>query len=358
MRTTALLPLAFKPDARDAQDRLRAYWNGEIVDRACVSVVAPKDGATPVKHGWTVTDFDLVGAIDSFEQWAEQMFFGGESMPSFLPNYGPGQWAGFFGGEFTLAPESDTSWAEPLLSDWGDPFSWTIDPENRWWKAILDLTRLAAERGPGKFIVSALDTLANVDLLSLLRGPSQLCLDLIENPAQVLHALRQVDKLYQPMYDAIYEAGGMERSGTTSWLDMWSDGRTQALQSDFCYMISPEHFRKFVVPSLEQEISCVDHAVYHMDGRGQIPHLNDLLSLPRLHTIQWVPGAGQPPTPAWMELLRTIQKAGKSVQLIVTVDDVKAIYRQLPPEKTHYWVQDCPSESVARELIDWMVRNT
>ena len=34
------LGLAFKPDAAEAQRRLRAYWQGEIIDRACVGVRA------------------------------------------------------------------------------------------------------------------------------------------------------------------------------------------------------------------------------------------------------------------------------------------------------------------------------
>ena len=150
----------------------------------------------------------------------------------------------------------------------------------------------------------------------------------------------------------------MDRFGSTSWLDMWSPRRTQAIQCDFCYMISPEHFRKFALPWLEYEISWLDHAVYHMDGPGQIRHLDDLLALPGLHTIQWVPGAGQAPAPAWLEMLRKIQRAGKGVQVLVSVEELKAIYSQLAPEKTYYWVLDCPNQSAAESLLAWMKAHT
>ena len=116
-------------------------------------------------------------------------------------------------------------------------------------------------------------------------------------------------------------------------------------------MISPQHFRQFAWPSLEYEMSCLDHAVYHMDGPGQIRHLDDLLRLPHLHTIQWVPGAGQPQAAAWIDMLQKIQKAGKGVQVLVTVDELKAVYKQLAPEKTYYWVLDCPSEPEAHGLL-------
>ena len=352
------LELAFKPDAAEAQRRMRAYWQGEIVDRACASIRAPRDGSKPARRSLIVAeDFDFSAAIDQYEAWAAQMFFGGEAMPALMPNYGPDQWAGFFGAKLTLAPEMDTSWAEPL--DSGDEWpKLRFDPANRWWNALVALTKLAAERGHGKFILSAIDTHSNLDCLSALRGPSQLCLDLIERPDKVLEALDQIQSHYKAVYETIFAAGRMDQQGSTSWLDMWSEGRTQAIQCDFCFMISKEHFRRFVLPALEYEISCVDHAVYHMDGPGQIRHLDDLLALPRLHTIQWVPGAGQPPTPAWLEMLQKIQRAGKAVQVLVSVEEVKQIYAKLAPEKTFYWVLDCPSESEARRLLDWMERAT
>jgi hypothetical protein len=357
-RPLPALQLAFKPDAAEAQNRLRAYWQGEIVDRACASVRAPRDGAVPPHRSLIVAkDFDMAAAIEQFEEWASRMFFGGEAMPALMPNYGPDQWAGFLGAKMTLVPEKDTSWVEPLVTDW-DAVELTIHPGNCWWKAIMDLAELAAGRCEGKFILSSLDTHSNLDCLSALRSPGQLCMDLVERPDAVSRALKQIDALYMPVYDAVFQAGRMPEFGSTSWLDMSSDGRTQAIQCDFCCMISPQHFRQFARPSLEYEMSCLDHAVYHMDGPGQIRHLDDLLAIPNLHTIQWVPGAGQPSAPGWLELLQRIQKAGKRVQVIVSVDEAKAIYTQLAPAQTFYLVTDCPNETESRRLIEWMKKHT
>ena len=353
------LELAFKPDAADAQRRLRAYWQGEIVDRPCVGVRAVKDGARPARRSLIVAeDFDLPAAVSRFEHWAAEIFFGGECMPALMPNYGPDQWAGFLGAVLALVPDMDTSWAEPLVQSGDYLPALTLDPANRWWKAIVELTRLAARRCEGRFLLSTIDTHSNLDCLSALRGPQQLCMDLVERPEKVLRVLAQVDALYKPVYDVLYEAGRMREFGTTSWLEMWSEGRTQAIQCDFACMISREHFRKFAMPSLEREMSCLDHAVYHMDGPGQIRHLDDLLALPRLHTIQWVPGAGQPPAPAWIALLQRIQRAGKSVQVLVSLEEAKALCGELAPAKTYYWILDCPSESEAQRLLDWMGAHT
>lgn len=358
-RTVSPLPpldLAYKPDAAEAQQRMRAYWAGEMIDRPCVSIRGPRAGMVqPAYSQLASPDYEFESAIASYEEWAACTFFGGESMPSLHPWYGPDQWAGFVGATMKMMPELDTSWIEPCVDDWDNAGALTIDSANHWWKGILELATLAADKGEGKFLVSTIDTHSNMDCLSAIRDPSRLCMDLIDNPAGVLRAVKQVDKLYEPVYDAVWTAGRMAARGSTSWSDMYSEGRTQTVQCDFSYMVSPEHFKKLILPSLEYEISCLDHAVYHLDGVGELPHVDDLLAIPNLHTIQWIPGAGQPQAPEWLELLQKIQSAGKSVQVIVTPDELKAVCSELVPEKTFYWVlAGVGTEEEARELIAWM----
>jgi len=338
---------------------MRAYWAGEMIDRPCVAVRSPRSGKTqPGRSYVTAPDFDFEREIDGFEEWAACTFFGGESMPYLHPWYGPDQWAAFVGADLELYPDMNTSWPTPFVEDWDTIEKLTIAPDNKWWKAILDLAGLAAKRGKGKFIVSTIDTHSNVDCLSAIRDPSRLCMDLIMNPDGVKRAVKWIDELYKPVYDAVWDAGNMSETGSTSWVDMYSECRTQATQCDFSYMVSPSHFREFMLPSLEYECSCLDHAVYHMDGIGEIPHLDDFLSIANLHTIQWIPGDGQPQAPEWLDMLKKIQKAGKSVQVVVTADELKAIYRELAPEKTFYWVLDgCSDEEQARDLIRWMENN-
>jgi 5-methyltetrahydrofolate--homocysteine methyltransferase len=58
-------------------------------------------------------------------------------------------------------------------------------------------------------------------------------------------------------------------------------------------MISPEMCRRFVVPALEYEASCLKHNIYHYDGIGALTHLDDILAIQSIDGIQWVPGAGQ-----------------------------------------------------------------
>jgi hypothetical protein len=53
-----------------------------------------------------------------------------------------------------------------------------------------------------------------------------------------------------------------------------------------------------------------------------------LLSIPNLHGIQWIPGAGKPPPSEWPEVLDRIRSAGKLVQVYVTPEEARKIVRR------------------------------
>jgi len=354
----APLELKYKPDAAEAQERVRAFWQREVLDRPCVCIRVPKEGVDPPSVPQVLAaDGDYAGAVALFEEWASGTCFLGEAFPVLSPCWGPDQFAAFIGADLILAPETNTSWAVPFVEDWDEVEPFSIRPDNRWWSMTLDFYTAAARLADGKFLMGHLDIHSNLDCLAAVRGPERLCMDLIEHPDEVLRAAGWMDSLYKPVYNAVYEAGGMAEQGTVTWLGLWSDGRTHVPSCDFCYMISPEHFRRFVMPSLEYEVSCLDTAIYHMDGVGQLPHLDDILAIPGLHGVQWVPGVGERRMPEWIDLLRKIQRAGKSVQIGLYPDELKAVHSKLDPRKTFYEV-GCGTEAEARELLGWLVDHT
>lgn len=73
----------------------------------------------------------------------------------------------------------------------------------------------------------------------------------------------------------------------------------------------------------------MDYAFYHLDGVGQLVHLDLLLDLPHLRGIQWVPGYGKPPCEEWLPVLAKIRTAGKLCQVTVTPEGARTILREL-----------------------------
>jgi hypothetical protein len=87
-------------------------------------------------------------------------------------------------------------------------------------------------------------------------------------------------------------------------------------------MISPEQFGEFVLPELKKSCLKLDRAFYHLDGKGELPHLDQLLSINELAGIQWIPGDGAPPLHEWPEVLNKIADSGKKLQLLGSVEHV------------------------------------
>ena len=74
-------------------------------------------------------------------------------------------------------------------------------------------------------------------------------------------------------------------------------------------------FDEFVLPELAESCRKLDRTIYHLDGVGELNHLDSLLTIKELNAIQWVPGAGQPGRDKWPEVQKKIIDGGKNIQV-------------------------------------------
>jgi 5-methyltetrahydrofolate--homocysteine methyltransferase len=123
-------------------------------------------------------------------------------------------------------------------------------------------------------------------------------------------------------------------------------------------MVSPEVSRRYIIPALEEEASFLDHCVYHLDGPGSLPHLDDVLAIDRVDVIQWVSGAGQPRMHTWTDVLRKCLNAGKGVQIHgLNIAQAKEVHKTLGPRGTAYCVGAKTREEV-EEFCAWLEAHT
>ncbi len=265
--------------------------------------------------------------IDRYQAHLEARRFYGDAFPRWWPNFGPGIMAGFLGARVNPVP--DTVWFEPAARVDIRDLHPTYDPQNPWWLRVHELTRLAVERWGRQVAVAHTDLGGNLDVLASLRTTEQLLLDLYDAPEEVERLVGEITRLWLRYYDELYQIVRPAGRGTNPWAAIWSPGRCYMLQSDFAYMLSPRMFERFVLPDLAACCDALDHGFYHLDGKGQIVHLDMLLSLERLRGIQWVPGDGAPPPEEWLWLLKRIRDGGKLCQLAVTPEGARTIVREL-----------------------------
>jgi len=351
-------PLAFKPDIEEADRRFKAFYAGDIIDRPLVAVTAPREGFPPAKarsykeHVFGDLDDVVATAISN----AEGTFFGGEAIPAFFASFGPDEIAVFCGAELRWSDESpDTNWSVPCIDDWDAAPPIRLREDHPLWQRLLALYRRGAERMAGKMLLTMPDLHTNMDLLAALRGPQRLCLDCIERPEAIDRAMAEARAVFPVLWDACREAGRMDELGYVH--GFYSMEGATCLQCDFSCMISPAMFRRWVLPALEEEAAIARHALYHWDGPGAVVHTADLCASRGLHTLSYVPGAGRGSHIDHLDLLKRVQAGGKAVQASGTPDQLKAMHRQLRPEKAFYSTST-RTQAEAEQLLKWFVTNT
>ena len=311
----------------------------------------------PKAHHFTSNyplDMPADEVVDRQQAYLEAHRFYGDAFPNWWVNFGPGIAAGFAGARVYAVP--DTVWFYPPGEEGAPPpdisdLHLKFDPDNIWWQRVKELTRCAVERWQGQVCVGHTDLGGNLDVLASFLTTSQLLTDLIDKPDQVSRLVTEINQLWLRYYDELDEIIQRGGVGTTCWTPIWSPGRTYMMQCDFSYMISPKMFERFVLPDLAACCDSLDHGFYHLDGKGEIPHLKHLLSLERLCGIQWIPGDGAPPPHEWLPLLKRIRDGGKLVQVFVSAEGARTIVRELGGRGFALMIGDSMQEEEANNFL-------
>jgi 5-methyltetrahydrofolate--homocysteine methyltransferase len=331
-----------------------AWWAGEL-DRPLV-IIEGREQSTNIIPS-EVRDFasnfplDMSAndVIDYYQAQLEAKRFYGDAWPKWWPNFGPGIGAAFLGAR--LESRLDTVWFEPAVQKPIEALSLNYSDANMWWQRVQELTRTAVDRWGDQVAVGHTDIGGNLDILASLHTTQQLLFELHDAPDDVARLVGEITPLWLRYYDELLDITKLAGRGTTTWAPIWSPDRCYMLQSDFSYMISPEMFERFVMPDLAACCENLDHAFYHLDGVGQIRHVNMLLSLERLRGIQWIPGAGQPPPEAWLPLLSRIRAGGKLCQLYVTPEGARTIMQALGGRGFAFYIDQAMSRDEADDFL-------
>lgn len=270
-----------------------------------------------------------VSADDIVDRWDYDLScfrFPGDAFPHIWTNFGPGVIAEFLGARAHVG--NNTVWFE---ADAGpiDQLALKPGPDSPFLRRIEDIYRAAIRRWNGSVQMSMVDLGGNLDILASFRSAGGLAMELYDEPAHIerltweghhawMHYFERLNRLLHPV-----------SPGYSSWCPIYCDQPWYMLQCDFAYMISPQMFAQFVRPELQATCRRIK-GFYHLDGVGQLPHLDLLLEMPELMGIQWIPGNGQPSYTHWPDVYRRIRSAGKLIQVYAdSMDTLDVLADQL-----------------------------
>ena len=304
---------------KQALENLEKFWNREDFGRCALSVAAP-----------LAADYNWYKAPESLEQkWLDEenlyqgfkvniknMYFAAEATALYFANLGPGVLSACVGGDYVLA--ENTVWFDrnPIITDWDNPPDIKFNEDSKMWGHVTRIQkRFLRDNDIG---VPMVDLGGTLDILASLRGAQELLFDLYDCPEQVKEMLKRLNKIWIDAFDRQAALVGSTGLPYNAWMDIPSSKPWYPLQCDFCAMISPAQFEEFALPGLVEQASRMERSIYHLDGPGEIPHLDMILDIPGLTGIQWVVDPGKPPLwdECWFDMYRKIQDKKKNLVLL------------------------------------------
>lgn len=339
----------YKEDWAKSRERFEALWQGEVLDRCCISVAAPRTGSEefftrynqeiaegkrhPVEYQFMHDPYKPEQLLKDSEAVMAHTYYGGEAYPRAWIMYGPAGHAAYFGAKPVMRPT--TVWYDPFITDINE-HGLVYDENNSILQAQLAAADYLTAHGTGKFFVAQPDNTGSMDVLGVLRDGEEMLMDMITDPEGVESARDAVIDGWRRSTDLLYEHLRRVNDGgsAVAWLSMWAPGNFHHLQCDLSVNVSNAMFKRFFLPELQVCAAHLDHALYHLDGQAQLRHLDDILSVPNIGVIQWTSVVDQPGYFHYIDVFKKIRAAGKAVLINeVRPQDVEPLLDALGSEK-------------------------
>ena len=197
-----------------------------------------------------------------------------------------------------------------------------------------------------------------MDVVASLRTTETLLYDLYDYPEELKEMSSRVTDLWLKAFDMHIEAIRKTGQPFNGWMNIPSSQPWYPIQCDFSYMISPAQFEEFILPDLVRQIEHMPRSIYHLDGVGEIPHVDMLLEIPGLSGIQWTPGAGNEPLTSkkWFPLYKKIQDQKKNLVLLGAINEnnleaAEPLIKTLDP--TGFYISvNCSCKEKAEDVLE------
>ena len=339
-----------------------AWWNGES-DRDIVQMTIggaysdERSPKAPTLSQENCADFSIPpeDIIEAYDIALSKNEYLGAAYPYIsFDCFGPGVLAAFCGG--VLDNSSGRVWFFPpehmTESTPLSELSIRYDPENRYVRRIKELYAAGMKRWNGLVIMGMPDLGGVMDVVASMVTSERLLYSLIDEPDEVERLVLEAEKAW---YDAYFDLAEVlkPQNGFTDWNGLLSVAPAYVIQCDFCYMLGSDMFRRFVLPTLRRDTERLTHTIYHLDGVGELTHLDDILSLERLAAVQWVYGTGKPKAAHWLDVYRKISAAGKRAMVIDGPEEYYAVAKEIKtPLYVRYWLPP-EREDEAKRLISY-----
>ncbi len=316
--------------SKNQKENLIAWWNNEDIGKPIFLYDTLKENSvipdTDDLHTfWIDPEFHMDKAI----QTINNTDYYGESVPYHYVNFGGLPLCACLGGELEFV-DKDATWNKTFINSISEFKDLQVAKDNRWWKLIKEVTKKSVALSKNHHYVTHCAFSGIGDVVSGCLGIDKYMISLITEPEEVKRASAHMMGIWKQLFDETNHIIGNNDGYVSSWTGIWAPGTTFPIQEDISYMISPDMFREFALPYIDEQTHCMDYAMYHLDGKGQIPFVDDIAALPNMRAIQWLPGAGQWEIPQWLELIKHIKSLDVALQMFAhSIEDIELLIKEV-----------------------------
>lgn len=340
----------------------QAMWENKS-ERPICSVVLFEDDSSclqckePLLSQANCNDFSISAKeiVNRFDLELRRRTYLGDAFPNInMDCFGPGVVAAFLGAE--LDNSTGRVWFRPKNQLPISQLHFEYNEDSVWLHRILDIYEAAAEKWKGSVIMGLPDLGGIMDILSTFRPGELLLYDLYDEPEEVTRLINEIHEVWHMYYQKIISILRQASPYHTDWSGLISDTDSYVIQEDFSYMIGPNMFEQFVLPELKSLSARLNRTLYHLDGPGELVHLDQLLKIKELNGIQWVTGDGnsEGADPCWDDVYRRILEHDKFIQLsYVSLESMKELFKRF--DSKHFvtqtiWLPESEKMCAIRDL--------
>lgn len=310
------------------------WWNGTL-GRPVIKGIewtgpAPEGMISQANvHDFSKTPEDIINTLDVA---ISRQKFHGDAFPMVgFECFGPGVVAAFLGCE--LDNSSGRVWFHDKRNLTPDQLHLEFDPNNKWLCRLKDIYAAGNKKWNGSVLMGMTDLGGELDVLASFLGTENLLYSLYDYPEDIDRLAKEIHELWFKCYNELQSVLLPINPGNSDWSGLYSKEPSYVQQCDFSYMISPDMFEQFVLPYLDDSAKRLTHTLYHLDGVGELPHLDMIMSIPEIQAVQWVPGDGKESPKHWREVYEKIDKAGKKMHI---VSDYLDVMSYVDPAKCYF----------------------
>ena len=338
------------------------FWERKNKDRPVLNLSYNKEGAKRFRAPVSLEEkrLDANYIYDAYKHKIAQTGYLAEGVAMQFTNLGAGCLAACIGGDFTITDRTIWFDQDPIIKDWENPPKLEFNEQSKIWQTVLSIQNKFSQDPTAHFSITDLGGI--LDIVASLRGTNDLLYDLFDYPDEVIECCQKVKELWFKAYDKQLEIVKSANQPYNNWMNIPSLKPWYPLQCDFCYMISPEHFRQFALQDLIDQVNYMERSIYHLDGCGELVHVDALLDIPNLTGIQWIVSPTDEPlyNEKWFDLYKKIQDKKKNIVLLNALKEndlaeAEKFFKTVDP--TGVYIQaHCSSKEKAENMLETICR--